>query len=93
MSDELIDVVQCLNILDVSCNLSDHSAVKCELQIMCPTRYPVKRQRNCKITALRWDKSNVYDYYCASCSERSSISVPVDCFSRTEELCTCSAHR
>jgi len=33
--DELINVVQKLSILDVSCNLSDHLPVECELQILC----------------------------------------------------------
>jgi len=93
MTDELINVVQRLNILDVACNLSDHLPVECELQVSCTAPCAVKRQRNCKVTALRWDKSNVYDYYCASRSELSNVAVPVDCFSCYDELCTCSAHR
>jgi len=93
MSDKLINVVQKISILNVSCNLSDRLPVECELQILCSICYPIKRQRNFKINVLRWDKSNVFDYYCASRSELSNIAVPVDCFSCSNGLCTYTAHR
>ena len=94
MTDELRNLVQRVNILDLPGNLSDHLPVECELKVSCTrtTSYTDKRQRNCKITALRWDKSNVYDYYCASRSELSTIAVPSDCFSCSDEMCKCSAH-
>ena len=92
MSEELIHAVQKLSILEESSNLSDHLPVECELQVLCSTRCPIKRQRNCKIAAVRWDKSNVSDYYCASRSELSKVAVPVHCFSCSDEVCTCNDH-
>ena len=80
MTASLIQMVNTVTVVEHAANLSDHLPVECELRLHVMYGLSGNRQVKNKLVAMRWDKTNLCDYYSATDSELRKIAVPVDCF-------------